>query len=508
MKSNYPFSKGIRTNSAHNKQNKQNRKQSNQKNPPKSNKKPKKVSSISNLITKKNRYPIKHKNKSITNTEQRDNNTSFDILNFSKIDVSLNKLRMSNSYSDVFDTRTSNDRYKEIDTPLNTSLMENNINNKKNEILNQTPSTICNYYQPSEQGTAKKTFIDKENSEVKRNLNQLYLNIPVDKDKTIKVNKTISTNKKNKHSSVVNPNVNPNMILKNYLNTKLNPTPSKKKSVNKCKTTSMDIPKNTSLTKNIMIKHYTNANIINTTSKKQPRRLSQQKPLMLYLDQMKYESYFITPNSKRIGKNMTNIKKDNRKTLSAKSTMPSSYSSSKMNKGMTKYNTVTMKNSNGHTHSGVNYLKVSKTLTEQNIINIIQNTPKANKISFLSSMTTNTKNQGYRNSNTHMTMIKVSKAKTQSALKSKNCSLMFNIQNSNEKDVKQKLLDRMNKAIKNNWNYLYKHKGEDKKKILDNISAIIQTPNKEKDTFQGYHNIVQTTEKLNNANDDDNFFDC
>ena len=73
MKSNYPFSKGIRTNSAHNKQNKQNRKQSNQKNPPKSNKKPKKVSSISNLIIKKNRYPIKHKNKSITNTEQRDN---------------------------------------------------------------------------------------------------------------------------------------------------------------------------------------------------------------------------------------------------------------------------------------------------------------------------------------------------------------------------------------------------------------------------------------------------
>ena len=270
----------------------------------------------------------------------------------------------------------------------------------------------------------------------------------------------------------------------------------------------MDIPKNTSLTKNIMIKHYTNSNIINTTSKKQPRRLSQQKPLMLYLDQMKYESYFITPNSKRIGKNMTNYKKDNRKTLSAKSTMPSSYSSSKMNKGMTKYNTVTMKNSNGHTHSGINYLKVSKTLTEQNIINIIQNTPKSNKISFLSSMTTNTKNQGYRNSNSHLAMIKVSKAKTQSALKTKNCSLMFNNQNSNDKNVKQKLLDRMNKAIKNNWNYLYKHKGEDKKKILDNISAIIQTPNKEKDTFQGYQNIVQTTEKLNNANDDDDFFDC
>ena len=80
-----------------------------------------------------------------------------DILNFSKIDDSLNKLKESNSYSDIFETKFSNDRYKDIDTPLNTSMMEN----KKNDMLTQTPSTICNYYDDSKQSTAKKKFIDK-----------------------------------------------------------------------------------------------------------------------------------------------------------------------------------------------------------------------------------------------------------------------------------------------------------------------------------------------------------
>ena len=56
--------------------------------------------------------------------------------------------------------------------------------------------------------------------------------------------------------------------------------------------------------------------------------------------------------------------------------------------------------------------------------------------------------------------------------------------------MKQKLLDRMNKAIKGNWNYLYKHKGDDKKKLMENISAIIQTPNKDKNDIQSLNKIV------------------
>ena len=59
--------------------------------------------------------------------------------------------------------------------------------------------------------------------------------------------------------------------------------------------------------------------------------------------------------------------------------------------------------------------------------------------------------------------------------------------------------------MKNNWNYLYKNKAEDKRKLMENISALIQTPNKEKTTF-GFNNI--TGEKMNFNNDDDDFFDC
>ena len=86
-------------------------------------------------------------------------------------------------------------------------------------------------------------------------------------------------------------------------------------------------------------------------------------------------------------------------------------------------------------------------------------------------------------------MIRVVKAKTQSALKSTSNGLLLktNVQSGYDKDVKQKLLDRMNKATKGNWNCLCNNnninntnkKVDDKKKLIENISAIIQTPNKE-----------------------------
>ena len=537
MKTNYPFSRGAKHKMGQDKQMitkpKNYTGENKQKNNSKINKKPKKSSSISNLVTKNHRFPKNIYANQIgknAHTDNIDTNNSLDILNFSKIDVSLNKLKMSNSYSDIFDTKNSNDRYKDIDTPLNTSLMDKKANNKKVEALNQTPSTICNYYQQSEQSTAKKKILLKSddnenlsNGRIKINLNNLYNNMQVKEgkpknSKLIKVNrnKNMSTVRKHTNSSIIssnnsNSNHNTNLLLKNYLNSKLYENSTSKK-INKCKTTSVDIQKNSSVSKNIISKHHTQSNLINTTAKKkQVRRSSQQKPIMLYLDQMKYEAYFITPNSKRIKKNMTNVKqqkKEDKKTFSAKSTMPSSYSSIKMKNGMLKNNSSNNKINNNSNNN--NYLKISKTLTEQNIINIIQNTPKTNKISFLSSLSTVTKNNMYKNSNAHMTMIKVTKAKTQSALKSKNCSLIFNnnqgtINNSNEKDVKQKLLDRMNKAMKNNWNYLYKNKAEDKRKLMENISALIQTPNKEKTTF-GFNNI--TGEKMNFNNDDDDFFDC
>ena len=145
MKTNYPFSKGNNVKTTNEKKAIQKQQLTNKRNNNmKQERRPKKSSSIPNLITKKHRYPIiqqDNKNQKKSYTEHNDNCVSMDILNFSKIADSLNKLKESNSYSDIFETKFSNDRYKEIDTPLNTSMMEN----KKNDMLTQTPSTICNY---------------------------------------------------------------------------------------------------------------------------------------------------------------------------------------------------------------------------------------------------------------------------------------------------------------------------------------------------------------------------
>ena len=41
------------------------------------------------------------------------------------------------------------------------------MENKKNDMLTQTPSTICNYYDDSKQSTAKKKFIDNKGEKTK-----------------------------------------------------------------------------------------------------------------------------------------------------------------------------------------------------------------------------------------------------------------------------------------------------------------------------------------------------
>ena len=152
-----------------------------------------------------------------------------------------------------------------------------------------------------------------------------------------------------------------------------------------------------------------------------------------------------------------------------------------------------------------NLLKISKTLTEHNIINKIQKTPKNSKMSFLSSISSLQKTN-YNSSakaqkflpfeNSYLKMfsnINASRAKTQSELKQRkylnfngsnysiNHNNPYNQNNINfEKNVKQKLIDRMNNAMKNNWNYLYPHQENESKKVLiHNISEIIQTPNKD-----------------------------
>ena len=525
--------------------------------------KSKKSSSISNLITTNTKlHKVKHNTKDsiIVNEQLNQINASADILNVSIIDLSLNELRTSNSESDVIKHKQSNDRYDEIDTPLNTSTMERK--KQQNEmLLNGTPASICNYYEQSAKATNQ-----KQKAQFNRNSLPNDNNVKINLAKAFNTHKHITVNRKknltkkysyngptnhnnNSNNKVVltkqlkrhhtpsytnnnnNSNtltIHANILMKNYMNNKPKHQPynsavgayynsnnanilksnTKKATTNnssvhhhnnKCKTASIDFQKNilNQLNNNTFTN---NNNNLYTTAKKpkqqQQRRSSQQKPLMLYLDQMKYEAYFITPNSKQTNNTHTKTTKVNKwQNLTAKTTatqkdvnnkhsVPSSYSSSSKVK-----------------NNSFNHMKISKTLTEHNILNFIQATPKS-KNSFLSSLTTVTKginnNHNKKNCytssakmnpvNPQLTMIRVVKAKTQSALKSTSNGLLLktNVQSGYDKDVKQKLLDRMNKATKGNWNCLCNNnnnntnkKVDDKKKLSENISAIIQTPNKE-----------------------------
>ena len=150
--------------------------------------------------------------------------------------------------------------------------------------------------------------------------------------------------------------------------------------------------------------------------------------------------------------------------------------------------------------------KTSKTLTEQNIIHKIEATPKNYKIQKFDSIpfTTIVKkifigssqkdnlikfdSSMKKNEKTKTEQMKIIfKPKTQSDFKPYNNLLgneLFkksnnngmNLDYGNDKHVKQKLLDRMNKAT-NNWNYIFK--SNKNKKMLDDGISNLKSQNKE-----------------------------
>ena len=177
-----------------------------------------------------------------------------------------------------------------------------------------------------------------------------------------------------------------------------------------------------------------------------------------------------------------------------------------------------------------NALKISKTLTEHNILNRIQETPKYNKIPKSGNAYTTTliKKNIYKSSNSkninnnkgikyHNSTVKKNNKqffgsnnnykdilnnlfnhKTQSDFKTNKYYVLNNsninsnngnkYNNNNEygmdKHIKQKLLDRMNNASNNGWQYVYKgnknnnnNKGN-KKVLMENLSEIMKSPDK------------------------------
>ena len=163
-----------------------------------------------------------------------------------------------------------------------------------------------------------------------------------------------------------------------------------------------------------------------------------------------------------------------------------------------------------------NALKISKTLTEQNILNRMQVTPKYYKIPkggnayttfakkniYLSSngkyATENVSNVKYNNStmkkNNHQFMHKyyiLNNSNTNSNNNPKsNINTNKYINNNNDygmdKNVKQKLLDRMNNATSSGWQYLIRgnnnnnnnKNNKNKKVLIENLSEIMKSPEK------------------------------
>ena len=148
-----------------------------------------------------------------------------------------------------------------------------------------------------------------------------------------------------------------------------------------------------------------------------------------------------------------------------------------------------------------NLFKISKTLTEQNIIHKIQATPKNYKIQKFDSIPFTTivkkifvgssKKDNLINFDSSLKKKEKTKAeqmkiifkpKTQSDFKPYNdffkrsTNSGMNNDYGNDKHVKQKLLDRMNKAT-NNWQYIFK--GSKNKKVLDDGLSNIKSQNKE-----------------------------
>ena len=87
-------------------------------------------------------------NKLLTNTLE------LDYLNFSQMIIEDKYL--SNSYDEYENNKKINNRYEDCDSSLDTIQIEKEIENKYNEELNKTPSTVCNYYTNSELNSSNK----------------------------------------------------------------------------------------------------------------------------------------------------------------------------------------------------------------------------------------------------------------------------------------------------------------------------------------------------------------
>ena len=198
-----------------------------------------------------------------------------------------------------------------------------------------------------------------------------------------------------------------------------------------------------------------------------------------------------------------------------------------------------------------NALKISKTLTEQNILNRMQVTPKYNKIPkggnaltttlvkkniYIGSNGKNINSNGNKAIKYHNSSVKKNNNqffgsnnnykdiltnlfnhKTQSDFKTNKYFVLNNSNintnqgnkysnnNNNEygmdKHIKQKLLDRMNNATNNGWQYVFRgnknsNNNGNKKVLMENLSEIMKSPDKK--------DLINNDTIISNDSDEEN----
>ena len=589
--------------------------------------------------------------------------------NNNNIDKEINKIIFNikqNNNSKTKQQMTKNENIinnnEKVEKIYRNNLMENYLNSKikkRKNSFNMSSSKKNNYYNkmcsvPKE--NIAKTLKYTNNSSTK-SINMQNNTAGITGNMNLKNNCTNNTNNTKNINSLININYNKTItgLLMNTNNSNLS---------NTC--LNIENKKTNNTTNGI----YYN-NMQNTSNYKKGKHSTQQKPIILCYDQMKYDSYFVTPkNNSKItkgkvqssnkstkldsnsrGNGNTNIKNNNTtvknnnynilvNTLSkaknksfnknkinndmmyknynssnkinkfgknninnyinnknyekAKTNMKNNNKSSSslikqkgvmMNKNVDYSNTninsilkilnsggkensqllqnLLKKMNNSNTKSPMkkykssNALKISKTLTEQNILNRMQVTPKYYKIPKSGNAYTTTlvkkniyinsnektgteklKNIKYNNSSikknyqilnsnnnyneilgnlfNHKTqsdfktnkyyILNNSNMNSNNNAKSNNNTNKYMINNNNEygmdKHVKQKLLDRMNNATTNGWQFILRgnnpnnHNNGNKKVLMENLSEIMKSPNK--------NDFINNNTIISNESEDEN----
>lgn len=338
---------------------------------------------------------------------------STDYLNLSRINIShTNMMRVSNSLGDLTEFKPENilrDRYQQANRTSFSFISDSNEEGTefRGDLcdLNETPTTICNYYQPSEHTSEKKKreYIDARMNKI--NLNSMYQNMSVEKKQITQIGNIIPKgkidNRQLQHNEPVikvkrkkglqTKNINNSIMslssLSSVVNDYCNETKRKEelmkqenslaerskskskgkpsrananttysKTNNRSSSIIYNVNMNYSNKHNVITKEYVSNNYSNNShinNKVNSTKKKVHKPLVLYFDKLKFEGHLMISPKNNNDKASSSQRKH--QVNSNKSTIPSSSSAAKIK--------INQQQSKGEKRGG-NDMKISKTVTE------------------------------------------------------------------------------------------------------------------------------------------------